>query len=231
MSMPSPQSLTTEVTLASQHADRVIKALSSSAGGGSGRWDDGHAQLILYWAVEERHISHAITAAQRLDRDATPTLFLVVAGLPKGALIEKQVLYHTGRGFSAADDGNEDDTAAPVSFPASYGTEAFSEGDTEVLLEVSHLEHAAASAMVICGRGSSGWANVSHRLKAVAQLEGRLTRALSVRLFYKVTTTADLPPIQGLFDLGSPAITPVPCRCIRTRDESDWDYALGILSA
>lgn len=67
MSMPSPQSLTTEVTLASQHADRVIEALSSSAGGGGGRWDDGHAQLILYWAVEERHISHAITAAQRLD--------------------------------------------------------------------------------------------------------------------------------------------------------------------
>jgi diphthine-ammonia ligase len=139
MSMPSPQSLAAEVTLASQHADRIIKALSSSAGGGGGRWDDGHAQLILYWAVEERHISHAITAAQRLDvslqrllwtrpiilflqRDATPTLFLVVSCLPKGALIEKQVLYHTGRGFSAAGDGNEDDTAAPVSFPASYGT-------------------------------------------------------------------------------------------------------------
>jgi len=67
MSMPSPQSLATEVPLASQHADRVIKALSNSAGGGGGGWDDGHAQLLLYWAVEERHISHAITAAQRLD--------------------------------------------------------------------------------------------------------------------------------------------------------------------
>lgn len=57
-----------------------------------------------------------------LQRDATPTLFLVVSGLPKGALIEKQVLYHTGRGSSVADDGNEGDTATPVSFPASYGT-------------------------------------------------------------------------------------------------------------
>jgi hypothetical protein len=56
--------------------------------------------------------------------------------------------------------------------------------------EVSHLEHATASAVVIWGRGSSGWANVSHRLKAIAQLEGRLARALSVRLFYKVTTAA-----------------------------------------
>jgi hypothetical protein len=102
---------------------------------------------------------------------------------------------------------------------------------------------------VICGRGSSNWEEVSHRLKAAAHLEGRLTRALSVRLFYKVTTIAggvlalselnpvasdleaELPPIQSLFDFGSPAITPVPCRCIRTRDQSDWEYALCILSA
>ena len=56
--------------------------------------------------------------------------------------------------------------------------------------EVSHLEHSTASAAVICGRGSSNWENVSHRLKAVAHLEGRLRHALSVRLFYNVTTTA-----------------------------------------
>src|SRR6266851_5242875 len=71
-------------------------------------------------------------------------------------------------------------------------TETFSEGDTEVRYDVSHLQHATASAAVICGRGSSNWANVSRRLDAVAHLEGRLTRALSVRLFYKVTTTAGL---------------------------------------
>jgi hypothetical protein len=59
-----------------------------------------------------------------LQRDATPTLFLVVRGLPKGALIEKQVLYHTGRGVSVDDDGDEGDTATPVSCPASYSTGA-----------------------------------------------------------------------------------------------------------
>ena len=140
--MPSPQSLAIEVPLASQHADRIVKAVSGSAGGAGG-WDDCHAQLILYWAAEERHVSHAITAAQRLDvssvqsftldqgitlflqRDATPTLFLVVRGLPKGALIEKQVLYHTGRGFCADDDDDDEgDTATPVSCPASYSAGA-----------------------------------------------------------------------------------------------------------
>ena len=60
----------------------------------------------------------------------------------------------------------------------------------DVRCEVSHPEHATASAAVICARGSSNWENVSHRLKAVAHLEDRLRHALSVRLFYNVTTTA-----------------------------------------
>jgi hypothetical protein len=71
MNMPSPQSLATEVPLASQHADRIVKALSGSTGGG---WDDCHAQLILYWAAEERHVSHAIMAAQRLDVSSVQSL-------------------------------------------------------------------------------------------------------------------------------------------------------------
>jgi hypothetical protein len=130
-----------------------------------------------------------------------------------------------------------------------YAAESFVEGDTEVRFEVSHIQRVTSSAAVICGKGSSNWADVAHRLKAAPHLEGRLTRALSVRLFYKVTTTAggviafskptqmasdseaDLPPIQSLFHPSSPAVTPVPCRCIRTRDQSDWEYALCILSA
>jgi diphthine-ammonia ligase len=65
LSVPLPRSLATEIPLVSQHSDRIVKALSSSAGGGCG-WD-GHAQMILYWVAEERHISYSIMAAQRLD--------------------------------------------------------------------------------------------------------------------------------------------------------------------
>ncbi|KAI0303257.1 hypothetical protein BC826DRAFT_903387 [Russula brevipes] len=219
----SPQTLANQVPLVSQHSNRIVKALSSSA---CNAWD-GHAQMILYWFTQEHHISCAIEAAQRLDRDATPTLFLEVKALPRGALVEKQVLYHTGRGFSADEEGD----TAPVSCPPIHSTEAFDEGDTKLRSEVSHLRHAAASAAVICGRGSSNWAVVSRRLKAAAHLEDTLTRALSVRLLYNVTTIAvDLPPIQDLFRSTSPAITPIPCRCIRTRDQANWDYALCILS-
>jgi diphthine-ammonia ligase len=115
---------------------------------------------------------------------------------------------------------------------------------------VSYLEHAGASAAVICGRGYSNscWGEVSSRLKTAAHFKVRLSHALSVRMFYKHTATggdlalysglvrsshdlkADLPPVQSLFGSHSPAITPVPCRYIHTRDENDWDYALCILA-
>ncbi|KAI0284373.1 hypothetical protein BGY98DRAFT_1087615 [Russula aff. rugulosa BPL654] len=205
------QTLATEISLVSQHSDRIVKALSSRHDATGGRLvrdsdSDGHAQMILYWVTEERHIPYSIMAAQHLDRDATPTLFLVVKGLPKDALIEKQVLYHTGRRYSDIDEDEEGDTA--LSFLI-YSTESFVKGDTE---------YATASASVICGRGTSNWETVSQHLEATTHFEGRLMQA-------------DLPAIQSLFHSNSPAVTPVPCWGIRTRDQSDWEYALCILSA
>lgn len=35
----------------------------------------------------------------------TPTLYVVVAALPKGALVEKQVVVHTGRCYIKDEDG------------------------------------------------------------------------------------------------------------------------------
>ncbi|KAH9038864.1 hypothetical protein EDB84DRAFT_1478816 [Lactarius hengduanensis] len=223
LTIPFPRSPATEIPLVSQHADRVVEALlpNNNAGDGS----EGHAQMILYWLTQERNVSYAITAAQGLDRGTTPTLFLVVKDLPKGALIEKQVLYHTGRGFAADEDGD----TAPVSHLPLYGSDVFAEAETDIRYEVSYLQRSGASGVVICGRGASRWKEVLRRLETAAHIEGRLARSLSVRLFYNVTAT-NHPPIPSLFDQGGPAITPVPCRCIRTRDQSDWDYALCILT-
>ncbi|KAH9179854.1 hypothetical protein EDB89DRAFT_1923539 [Lactarius sanguifluus] len=228
LTIPFPRSPGTEIPLVSQHADRVVEALlpNNNAGDGS----EGHAQMVLYWLTQERHVSYAITAAQGLDRGTTPTLFLVVKDLPKGALIEKQVLYHTGRGFAADDHDHEDGDIAPVSHLPLYASDVFAEAETDIRYEVSYLQRAGASGVVICGRGASRWKEVLRRLETTAHIEGRLARSLSMRLFYNVTAT-NHPPIPSLFgDQGGPAITPVPCRCIRTRDQSDWDYALCILT-
>jgi hypothetical protein len=51
---------------------------------------------------------------------------LAVKGLPKDALIEKQVLYHTGRRYSDIDEdeGEEGDTALSYTPIYSTGTES-----------------------------------------------------------------------------------------------------------
>jgi len=59
------------------------------------------------------------------QQHATPMLFLAVKALPKNALIEKQVLYHTGRAFSvsdASDCDSEEGDSTPVTCPPIYGT-------------------------------------------------------------------------------------------------------------
>ena len=87
LSVPSPQTLATEIPLASQHSERIVRALSSrhAAGGRFGRDsdsdDDGHAQMILYWVTEERHISYSIMAAQRLDVSSHSKKKIMILGV------------------------------------------------------------------------------------------------------------------------------------------------------
>ena len=64
LAIPFPRSAATEIPLVSQHADRVVEALLSN-NAGDGR--EEHAQMILYWLTQERHVSYATTAAQSLD--------------------------------------------------------------------------------------------------------------------------------------------------------------------
>ena len=66
-------------------------------------------------------------------------------------------------------------------------TDVFAEAGTDIRYEVSYLQRAGASGVVICGRGSSRWKEVLRRLETAAHIEGRLARSLSMRLFYNVT--------------------------------------------
>ncbi|KAJ7228530.1 hypothetical protein GGX14DRAFT_613390 [Mycena pura] len=93
LSLPSPQSLALETALALQHVSRVASALSTS----TGAWI-GHTQLALYWLANIADLPDVKRGHVALEStDTAPTLFLVVESLPKNALVEKQVLMHTGR--------------------------------------------------------------------------------------------------------------------------------------
>lgn len=116
--IPFPRSFSMEFALASQHVARVTNALQEASGGG---WD-GYSQLILYWLVDSNDLTHSkighhalqvrfqhdlLTCHLRPSPKApmSPTLFLVSKELPKSALVEKQVLLHTGR-CPVVDDGD-----------------------------------------------------------------------------------------------------------------------------
>lgn len=102
-----------ETALCIQHARRIVSLLSANTGGD---WK-GHAQLILYWLAHGSDISLVQAACQAfpkvcalypsrfrgqpcyrvMQENNIPTLFLAVKSLPRNALVEKQVILHTGR--------------------------------------------------------------------------------------------------------------------------------------
>jgi diphthine-ammonia ligase len=126
LSLPSPSSLPLELALSSQHVGRITSVLRNSTGG---RWK-GHAQAVIYWLADPVHLIHTKRGCEIhnkvstsnlsrpfqscwsssygfVKKDDIPTIFLVVKALPKAALVEKQVLLHTGRCF-LSDDEYED---------------------------------------------------------------------------------------------------------------------------
>lgn len=62
LSLPEPQSLALEASLACQHVERVIRALQSNSGGG---WE-GHFQLALYWMTRYNDLKHVKPAVDNL---------------------------------------------------------------------------------------------------------------------------------------------------------------------
>jgi len=225
LTLPSPPSLAMETALSFQHVERIKNALKAGSGGG---WN-GFAQVVLYWLANSSDIVHVKQASMIYEMEAgVPTLFIAVKSLPRNALVEKQVLYHTGRCLLMDDDDDE-----PISYPRVPVT---NEGDildmgASIHWEVSYFEDTGASCAVVCIRGTGNPQRLSVKLKAVPALGLLWTRALSIRLFYQLSRSCFLSPLtQNLFEPNDhPPITPIPCRFISTREEDDWDYALCIL--
>ncbi|KAI0036809.1 hypothetical protein K488DRAFT_40407 [Vararia minispora EC-137] len=92
LSIPTPRSLPLEVALASQHVHRVVEVLRSSVGGG---WM-GSAMLNIFWYTRSVDALAVQSCTIIIQGSEVPSLHVVVKSLPKGALVEKQVLFHTG---------------------------------------------------------------------------------------------------------------------------------------
>ncbi|KAI0638098.1 hypothetical protein C8Q77DRAFT_1153777 [Trametes polyzona] len=218
LTLPSPRSLALETALAFQHVHRVVDALKNNSGGG---WA-GHYQSVIYWLVNEDAIPAVRTASAHRDGDAeAPVLFVVVPELPKGALVEKQVLLHTGQCDITEDDGT---VVRGAAVPA-YETGEYASPNAEVRWEVSSFRETPSSVALVCVRGEDPAA--LSRLRDVPALQSLQTEALSVRLFYNVSRPqAASSAIAHLDDPDPLPVTLVPSRHISCRNGDDWDYAI-----
>ncbi|KAJ6539476.1 hypothetical protein B0H19DRAFT_361581 [Mycena capillaripes] len=222
LSLPSPQSLAVETALSLQHVERVTQAISTNSGGWS-----GHTQLGLYWLANASDLSAVKQGNSAVEtKSATPTLFLVVRSLPKNALIEKQVLLHTGR-VSIPD---EDDGELVVQ----NRTPVFEQGDHIGVFhwEVSWFEDTNSSCAIICGRDGGETHSFVDTLRSKRGLNSIWARTLSVRIFYLPSQEASFSALYSrLFESPQPPATSIPCKKISSQGQDDWDYAMCILTA
>ncbi|KAF9464425.1 hypothetical protein BDZ94DRAFT_1297190 [Collybia nuda] len=224
LALPSPPSLAMEFALASQHIARITEAIRSGSGGG---WV-GHTQATLYWLADTNHLIQIKEALSIMPEYlSAPMLFLVVKELPKGAMIEKQVLQHTGR--CTVVDEDEEPSLQPRSPLFLQDTVVLPSGGA-VRWEVSRFLDTTLSFAIICVKGEDPM--LPNILSTTDALGLFAKRGLSVRLFYVPKRTLSIHSIfRGLFGRSQPPITNIPCRFISTKDADDWDYALCVIGA
>ncbi|TFK29379.1 meiotically up-regulated 71 protein [Coprinopsis marcescibilis] len=85
------RNLPEQLALSNQHTGRIVDAIAESR--------TGAAQLILYW------LDPSVEPINVLRNQGVPSLCIVVDSLPKGANIEKQVLFHTCQHKYLDEDG------------------------------------------------------------------------------------------------------------------------------
>ncbi|EPT03708.1 hypothetical protein FOMPIDRAFT_49117 [Fomitopsis schrenkii] len=242
LTLPSPLSLALETALSFQHVHRVTTALQNNSGGG---WE-AHQQGVLYWLGNTEDVTCVRKASETYTPDATtPLLYAVVAALPKGAQIEKQVLLHTGR-VTLPDEDDEliQCTVKPV---FEQGTPPSTPDGARCQWEVSSFKETDASVAVVCFRH----ANAEVLQKAQDGLRALGPHVLSIRLFYNPLHTAySTSPryltgsvvshthivqecheklFQGLSE--PPPATLIPCRHVASRNYDNWDYAMFIVGS
>ncbi|VDC06283.1 unnamed protein product [Peniophora sp. CBMAI 1063] len=215
LALPSPPSLAQEMALASQHANRIVKALESGTGGG---WK-GIPMLNVFWYGDA---TDALAANKCLKEDV-PTVHVAVKQLPKSALVEKQVFYHSDRNLQPVDEAEE-----TVLVP-SYTSGSLASDGADLYWQTSDLGAANWMCTVIYGKlGESG--DVAAFVSMWMRIRERTSRrALSVRLFYTASCHASVLGLRSAFE--EAAVTSIPCRFVAARDvEEGCDFAIAIMA-
>ncbi|KDQ29328.1 hypothetical protein PLEOSDRAFT_1112220 [Pleurotus ostreatus PC15] len=219
--LPSPSCLAMEFALCCQHVKRVLHALREHAS-----WT-GHPLSVIYWLANTHDIPAVKHGHELLCQNSSaprvPSLFVVVKALPKGAQVEKQVLYHTGRFITTDEDGEVVSKLAEPKFEED-GSDMGAEDGAEWVSEVSYFQNdgVVAPFAMICVKGqvqATSW-NATRMKSALAPFS---SRSLSTRVFAVRETNA--VQTLGLRCSG----TYIPCRSVSTTKRDDWDAAICIM--
>ncbi|KAG8766615.1 hypothetical protein FRC12_006750 [Ceratobasidium sp. 428] len=210
MTLPSPPSFATEAALAFQHADRILAALK-----------DGPTTIlqgVVVWVAGSERLEGGCRAwnAYSQERSMTdvPVIVVAVKSLPKGAMIEVQVLAHTNKRL----DQDEDEDGAETSVSANVETTS-RQSEHYALKTRTARDKSSFSVVLIREQGAKMALE-----EAAGCLRGQ--RVLSVKVFHILGT--DVGRLSS--DLNGLACTHIPTRGIVSPDGQLWDTALCIHS-
>ncbi|KAG9075569.1 hypothetical protein FS749_012756 [Ceratobasidium sp. UAMH 11750] len=209
MTLPSPPSFATEAALAFQHADRILAALKdgpTSILQGAVIWVAGSERLEL-----GRHAWDAYS--QERGVQDVPAIVVAAKTLPRGAMIEVQVLAHSNR----LPDQDEADDSETLASAAARTTSTRSE-DCTLSTRISR-DKSSFSMVLMRNQGTK-----TALREATTVLRGQ--QMLSVKLFH--TPGADVEQLSSTLD--GLACTHIPVRGIVIPDRQPWDVALCVLS-
>ncbi|KAG8766524.1 hypothetical protein FRC12_006811 [Ceratobasidium sp. 428] len=210
MTLPSPPSFATEAALAFQHADRIIAALK-----------DGSTTIlqgVVVWVAGSERLEGGRRAWNAYSQERSipdvPIIVVAVKNLPKGAMIEVQVLAHANRQLDQ--DGDEGGTE--TSAPANVGTTSRQSEDYTLNTRTAR-DKSSLSVVLIREQGAKMALE-----EAAGCLRGQ--RVLSVKAFHLLGANVERLPscLDGL------ACTHIPTRGIVSSDGQLWDTALCIHS-
>ncbi|KAL5488031.1 hypothetical protein ACEPAI_6139 [Sanghuangporus weigelae] len=222
LALPFPSDFALEAALAFQHVHRILAALKETYGAS---WAH-KIQSLICWLVDISFLSRARRISKALDSYAyVPTLFVGAKSLPKGALLEAQVIAHTGQ-YASMEDGETEirKCSSPI-----FNKGFFTSDACTVHWEVSTFTEVSAFCGLVAIKGRPQ--SEAEQLKSQVNQEVLWTQTYSVRLFHRGYLNEQVSAfVKNLFSSAScPAVTNIPVRFIANSEADDWDLALCLV--
>lgn len=116
LQLEMPREFAFECALSTQHVRRIVTAMQGGTGGGF----KGHMESCVCWlsgpkaAFEARRDSVRLAWRAWLGKQAevVPMVIVQVPELPRDAMVEWQIIWHTGRSEGSSDDEDNDEEGA-----------------------------------------------------------------------------------------------------------------------